>query len=111
MGSKIEVNSIYEKGSEFSFKLEFETIPKRDSSKIKSNIDFAIYSANPNIIKIKNITKNYLEKIGNVFDFSEDIDKKASLLFCFGGDELASFLQIFTTKNPNGKIVYVGDKN
>lgn len=110
MGSKIEVNSIYEKGSEFSFKLEFETIPKEDSSKIKSNIDFAIYSANPNIIKIKNITKNYLEKIGNVFDFSEDIDKKASLLFCFGGDELASFLQIFTTKNPNGKIVYVGDK-
>uniref|UniRef100_UPI000A99049A ATP-binding protein n=1 Tax=Aliarcobacter cryaerophilus TaxID=28198 RepID=UPI000A99049A len=110
MGSKIEVNSIYEKGSEFSFKLEFETIPKEDSSKIKSNIDFAIYSANPNIIKIKNITKNYLEKIGNVFDFSEDIDKKASLLFCFGGDELVSFLQIFTTKNPNGKIVYVGDK-
>src|SRR5574344_1388457 len=110
MGSKIEVNSIYKKGSEFSFKLEFETIPKEDSSKIKSNIDFAIYSANPNIIKIKNITKNYLEKIGNVFDFSEDIDKKASLLFCFGGDELASFLQIFTTKNPNGKIVYVGDK-
>lgn len=110
MGSKIEVNSIYEKGSEFLFKLEFETIPKEDSSKIKSNIDFAIYSANPNIIKIKNITKNYLEKIGNVFDFSEDIDKKASLLFCFGGDELASFLQIFTTKNPNGKIVYVGDK-
>ena len=110
MGSKIEVNSIYEKGSEFSFKLEFETIPKEESSKIKSNIDFAIYSANPNIIKIKNITKNYLEKIGNVFDFSEDIDKKASLLFCFGGDELASFLQIFTTKNPNGKIVYVGDK-
>ncbi len=42
MGSKIEVNSIYEKGSEFSFKLEFETIPKEDSSKIKSNIDFAI---------------------------------------------------------------------
>ena len=111
MGSKIEVNSIYEKGSEFSFKLEFETIPKEDSSKIKSNIDFAIYSANPNIIKIKNITKNYLEKIGNVFDFSEDIDKKASLLFCFGGDELASFLPIFTTKNPNGKIVYVGDKS
>ena len=35
MGSKIEVNSIYEKGSEFSFKLEFETIPKEDSSKIK----------------------------------------------------------------------------
>ena len=31
MGSKIEVNSIYEKGSEFSFKLEFETIPKEDS--------------------------------------------------------------------------------
>ena len=111
MGSKIEVNSIYEKGSEFSFKLEFETIPKEDSSKIKSNIDFAIYSANPNITKIKNITKNYLEKIGNVFDFSEDIDKKASLLFCFGGDELASFLPIFTTKNPNGKIVYVGDKS
>ena len=111
MGSKIEVNSIYEKGSEFSFKLEFETIPKEDSSKIKSNIDFAIYSANPNITKIKNITKNYLEKIGNVFDFSEDIDKKTSLLFCFGGDELASFLPIFTTKNPNGKIVYVGDKS
>ena len=39
------------------------------------------------------------------FDFSEDIDKKkASLLFCFGGDELASFLQIFTTKIQMEKL-------
>ena len=111
MGSKIEVKSIYEKGSEFSFELEFDTLKKDNALNLKSNINFGIYSANPNITKIKNITKNYLEKIGNVFDFSEDIDKKASLLFCFGGDELASFLQIFTTKNPNGKIVYVGDKS
>ena len=111
MGSKIEVKSIYEKGSEFSFELEFDTLKKDNALNLKSNINFGIYSANPNITKIKNITKNYLEKIGNVFDFSEDIDKKASLLFCFGGDELASFLPIFTTKNPNGKIVYVGDKS
>ena len=36
--------------------------------------------------------------------------KKHLYSFVLGGDELASFLQIFTTKNPNGKIVYVGDK-
>ncbi|MCD8541548.1 MAG: ATP-binding protein, partial [Aliarcobacter cryaerophilus] len=57
MGSKIEVNSIYEKGSEFSFKLEFDTLKKDNALNLKSNINFGIYSANPNITKIKILQK------------------------------------------------------
>lgn len=110
MGSCIEVTSQYGQGSEFSFSLEFDVIEKEQEKAKKSDLAFAVCSLNDDENKIKSSVKNYLEKIGNVFELSENMNKKANFLFCFGGTHLSMRFNDFKQHNPESKIVFVGEK-
>ena len=111
LGSKIEVNSEIGSGSEFSFTLDFKINELIDENSKKSDISFAICDLNDDEYFIKESVKNYLEKIGKVFDIKKTPDAKANILFCFGGNNLGTNLSEFKKQNIKSKVVYVGDKN
>lgn len=111
MGSKIELTSSLGEGSEFSFILELKVDNSKTESNIKkSDLVFALCSSDDDIENLKSNVKNYLDKIGAVYDLNDDCDRKADMLFCFGGDELAENLSMFKEVNTQSKIIYVGDQ-
>ena len=111
LGSEIKVTSEIGSGSEFSFILDFKVKTLIEEGFKKSDITFAICDLNNDEDFLKESVKNYLEKIGEVFDIKENPTKKANILFCFGGSNLNNNLSEFKKQNEKSKIVYVGDKN
>ena len=111
LGSEIKVNSEIGSGSEFFFTLDFQTKDLINEGVKKSDISFAICDLSNDEDYIKENVKNYLEKIGEVFDIKRNPDKKADILFCFGGTNLTNNLSQFKKQNIESKVVYVGDKN
>ena len=110
LNSKIEIKSEINKGSEFSFSVDFK-IGTLSEEKIKrSDISFAICDCLDDEDNIKSIVKNYLEKIGTVFDIPEALTQKIDILFCFDINNLLIKLLEFKEYNINSKIVYVGEK-
>ena len=111
LGSKIEVVSQIGSGSEFFFTMDFKIKELIDENSKKSDISFAICDLSNDEDFIKESVKNYLEKIGEVFDIKKTPDVKANILFCFGGNNLGTNLLEYKKQNNESKIVYVGDKD
>ena len=111
LGSQIEVTSEIGSGSEFSFTLDLKVKTLVEDGFKKSDISFAICDLNNDEDFLKESVKNYLEKIGDVFDIKQNPTKKADILFCFGGSNLNNNLSEFKKQNYNSKVVYVGDRN
>lgn len=111
LGSEIKVTSQIGSGSEFFFTLDLKVKELFDEGAKKSDISFAICDLNNDEDFLKESVKNYLEKIGDVFDIKQNPTKKADILFCFGGSNLNNNLAEFKKQNAESKIVYVGDKN
>jgi PAS domain S-box-containing protein len=111
LGSKIDVTSQIGSGSEFSFTLDFKVKELFEEGGKKSDISFAICDLTNDEDFLKESVKNYLEKIGDVFDIKQNPTKRADILFCFGGSNLNNNLSEFKKQNNKSKIVYVGDKN
>ncbi|MBP9490397.1 MAG: response regulator [Aliarcobacter sp.] len=111
LGSNIEVNSQIGNGSEFFFILDFKVKKSVEENVKKSDISFAICDLSNDEDFIKESVKNYLEKIGEVFDIRKNPNVKTNILFCFGGNNLGNNLLEFKKQNIEAKIVYVGDKN
>ncbi|WP_368028677.1 response regulator [Arcobacter sp. s6] len=110
LNSKIKIKSEINKGSEFSFAVDFR-IGTLSEEKIKrSDISFAICDCLDDEDNIKAIVKNYLEKIGTVYDIPEALTQKIDILFCFDINNLLIKLLEFKEYNINSKIVYVGEK-
>jgi PAS domain S-box-containing protein len=110
LNSKIEIKSKINEGSEFSFAVDFKIGTLIDEKIKKSNISFAIYDSLNDEDNIKSIVKNYLEKIGKVYDKNMALTQKIDILFCFEVDNLLVKLLEFKEYNINAKIVYVGEK-
>ncbi len=111
LGSEIKVNSEIGSGSEFFFTLDFKIQKSLEDDIKRSDISFAICDLSNDEDFIKESVKNYLEKIGEVFDIKKNPEVKANILFCFGGNNLGNNLLEFKKQNSESKVVYVGDKN
>lgn len=114
MNSTIEVSSTKGFGSEFSFVLDFKMMKDEDKKHLKNDLYLAIKSSNDED-EIKKSLKNYLEKIGTVFDISNsygDESKKIDfkVLFCCGDKDVFYKIDEFKSNHKNSKIVYVGQK-
>lgn len=110
MGSNIEVASEENKGSEFFFELDFPIIENGNPVFTKTDLEFAICHLNEDENKIKKSVVGYLDKIGNISELNDNINKKADFLFCFEGLNQER-LSLFKQNNADSKIVFVGDKN
>ena len=111
LNSKIEIKSEPNKGSEFSFVVDFEIGTSINDNIKRSDISFAICDYLNDEDNIKLIVKNYLEKIGTVYEMNKSLTQKIDILFCFKIGDLLSKLIEFKEYNINSKIVYIGEKN
>jgi PAS domain S-box-containing protein len=93
--SKIEIKSKINEGSEFSFVVDFKIGTSLDENSKKDNIFFAIADSFNDRDNIKPIVKNYLEKIGTVFDINDVLNQKIDILFCFDTNDLSAKLAEF----------------
>jgi len=109
LGSKIELNSEINKGSEFSFVLDFKNGISSDDDIKRSDIILALCDLNNDEDHIKNSVKNYLERIGTVIDITKVENQKVDILFCFNQKELFAKLKEFKSNNIDSKVVYVGN--
>ena len=108
--SKIQIKSELNKGSEFSFIVDFKIGNSIDENIKRTDINFAISEHFDDEDNIKSIVKNYLEKIGLVFEFPEALSKKIDIFFCFAMQDLLIELVEFKKYDFDSKIVYIGDK-
>ena len=111
LNSKIQIKSELNKGSEFSFIVDFEIGKSLDENIKRNDINFAITEYFDDEDNIKVIVRNYLEKIGSVYELPEALSKKIDIFFCFDSQNLLITLIKFKEYNPNSKIVYIGEKN
>jgi PAS domain S-box-containing protein len=111
LNSKIEIKSEPNKGSEFSFVVDFEIGTSINDNIKRSDISFAICDYINDEDNIKLIVKNYLEKIGVVYEINKLLTQKIDILFCFKIGDLLSKLIKFKEYNINSKIVFIGEKD
>jgi PAS domain S-box-containing protein len=111
LNSKIQIKSELNHGSEFSFIVDFEIGKALDENIKRNDISFAISEYFNDEDNIKTIVKNYLEKIGSVYEFAEALSKKVDIFFCFDTPDLLLKLIEFKKYNINSKIVFIGEKN
>ncbi len=113
LGSQIKVESQLSQGSTFSFTLEFKIDKKTDENVHHfSHLEFALSDIIDDSEHLKTNITNYLEKIGDVYEFDEQSQhRNIDFLFCFNSKNLLTTIQKFKILNCDAKTVYVGNKS
>ena len=111
MNSEIELNSIPNEGSEFSFTIDFKIDKLKNEQKIvDENLKILLYCSDGNNDNLRQNIQNHVSKIGIISDYSDE-NKKGDILFCCGINNLDLVIEEFKTQNTKSQIIYVGDSS
>jgi CheY-like chemotaxis protein len=111
MNSEIELNSIPNEGSEFSFTIDFKIDKLKNEQKIvDENLKILLYCSDGNNDNLRQNIQNHVSKIGIISDYSNE-NRKGDILFCCGINNLDLVIEEFKTQNTKSQIIYVGDSS
>ena len=111
MNSEIELKSIPNEGSEFSFVLDFKVDKfKNEQKTLDTNLKILLHCSDGNNDKLRQNIQNHIGKIGIISDYS-DGNKKGDILFCCGMNNLDNVIEEFKNENNKSLIIYVGDSS
>ena len=111
MNSEIELKSIPNEGSEFSFVLDFKVDKfKNEQKTLDTNLKILLHCSDGNNDKLRQNIQNHISKIGVISDYS-DGNKKGDILFCCGMNNLDNIIEEFKNENNKSLIIYVGDSS
>ena len=111
MNSEIELKSIPNEGSEFSFTIDFKIDKLKNEQKIvDENLKILLYCSDGNNDNLRQNIQNHVSKIGIISDYSNE-NRKGDILFCCGINNLDLVIEEFKTQNTKSQIIYVGDSS
>uniref|UniRef100_UPI0040475083 ATP-binding protein n=1 Tax=Aliarcobacter sp. TaxID=2321116 RepID=UPI0040475083 len=110
MNSRIELDSEINKGSEFSFILDFK-VDKFENTrkKLDSEYTFLLHCSDGNNDRLRLNIENHINKLGKVKDY-DLTNKIGNILFCCGCSRLESIVEEFKRNNEKSLVIYIGDK-
>lgn len=113
LGSTIKVNSKPNEGTTFCFTLNLKTENINHTPLHHfEHLNFALGEIENDDEQLKINIKNYLKKIGSVYEFDNlNLHTPFDFYFCFNHYNLFSCIQKFNILNSGSKIVFVGNKS
>lgn len=112
LGSKINLESKKDEGSNFFFELDLKVQNSEEIDKNKLKYDFAICSVINDNEEIREHLINTVKYFGRIYQNDEEINscKKIDLIFCFGDPEFTEKLEK-RKKHFNAPVVFVGNRS